>query len=855
MANVNRIALVATLEGEGQVKRGLGGMEQSTNRLKSAVKAAVASFAGFYALRNLVTSAADFEAAMANVSTLVDTNAVSMERWKAQIEEMAVSLGRGTADLAGGLYQVVSAGVDTAHSMDVLEAAAKAAKAGLSTTEEATLAITKALNIYSLDASEAGRVSDLFFKTVEKGQTTFPELARQIGRVLPFAKSLGVSMEDSLAVFAGLTTILGTTEQAATAMEATFRAFVTSGEKFREAGVDIQEVLSRDGLTGALRALEDVTGGNAEELKAMGIETEALRGVLGLFGGKLDQVEEGLSDFHNAAGATEEAVAKQAETLKDRFNKALAATDVLASRMAEKTFPVLAGALDATSSGLKGLAYNLDLVEEGLAAVAAGLGAAALLGAPSMVAGITGAFAALNAVLAANPIGAAVVLLTAAFFAAKRLGEAIFGANAEAERLRQTWADIAEQQKYIAEQQKYIDERAGKYNAKLHELGFKTMREFNRAVKEGLVVFDQAAGKWRSLAEEQEEAVKATTEELKKHYGTLMGLHDEAIDRMKAKSEELLQVEQAIRQARMTTEDLILGIRQRGMTEEEKYYSTLQRLDERYRETMALSGDEKVRMLQALQREWAGLTGEVRGQESVWDELEGRMVDRERVVVSAAEAEALAIMKVADLGEEIRQAEEQKKAAILEEIPVWQRVKDEATAAMDAIRAAIDGLPGSKKLDIEAGAALQAVRDVQARLDAIPDLTVKTLQIRVETVASPAMPFSEGMDYIRSRMLGLPGETEHTIRFAPEGFPGDMGPGAFNQRSDFGRAATGLPAPAPAAHAGGGVNLSFGDIHISGASGDGRQFAVDFQDKLADDILNDRSPVTAALRRKIESVR
>ena len=115
---------------------------------------------------------------LANIGTLsVPTE--KLKQYKGQIQDIAIATGKSTSDISEGTYQVVSAFGDAADTMEKVEINAKAAKAGLATTADSinlTSAVTKAYGDTS--AAAVQKVADLAFKTVELGQTTFPELAQ-----------------------------------------------------------------------------------------------------------------------------------------------------------------------------------------------------------------------------------------------------------------------------------------------------------------------------------------------------------------------------------------------------------------------------------------------------------------------------------------------------------------------------------------------------------------------------------------------------------------------------------------------------------------------------------------------------
>ena len=161
--------------------------------------------------------AADFGKAMANVQTLIpgaEERVLSLSR---SVQDLAMETGVSTADLADGLYQVVSAFGDTADTAQILEINAKAAAAGLATTTDAlnlTSAVTKGYG--DVSAKTVQSVADLAFTAVRLGQTTFPELASSMGRVVPLAAALTVSQEELFGVMATATGVTGSAAEVST---------------------------------------------------------------------------------------------------------------------------------------------------------------------------------------------------------------------------------------------------------------------------------------------------------------------------------------------------------------------------------------------------------------------------------------------------------------------------------------------------------------------------------------------------------------------------------------------------------------------------------------------------------------
>jgi hypothetical protein len=153
-----------------------------------------------------------------------------------------------------------------------------------------------------------------------------------------------------------------------------------------------------------------------------------------------------------------------------------------------------------------------------------------------------------------------------------------------------------------------------------------------------------------------------------------------------------------------------------------------------------------------------------------------------------------------------------------------------AAGALARINAAIDSLESTKSLRLDATQAMAAALRVQAAIDSIPDVTYKTVIVRYQTMASPLMPFTEGIRHIRSMMESLPTEGAYTVRVRgtpsrPEGT--SRGITEVRQGISF--------APTIDIHSGG------------GGGGDGRALARDVDRELARMWRYNRSELRRAM--------
>ena len=274
-----------------------------------------------------IKMAADFERSMANVNTLLGGNSKRIKELGDDVKRMARDTGKGLDDLTGGLYQVISAFGDSADSVKILDITAKAAVAGLATTTEALNLISAVTKGYGDTSAEAAqKAADLAFETVRLGQTTFPELAASIGRVIPLAAKMGVTVEEVNAIFATLTGVTGNAAEVSTQAAGMLRAFIKPTKDMKEAIKELgyegsEALLGSLGLVPAMKALVATTDGSVEATGKLFRRTEAMTGLFALTGGQADVFAMKLEAMGEASGSATRAFEVQADTFHHRLDR------------------------------------------------------------------------------------------------------------------------------------------------------------------------------------------------------------------------------------------------------------------------------------------------------------------------------------------------------------------------------------------------------------------------------------------------------------------------------------------------------------------------------------------------------
>ena len=273
-----------------------------------------------------VKSAAEYEAQLANVSTLLTGTEAEVAARTAEIGDQVLEIsnrtGVATADLTDGMYQVVSAFGDSADAAAILETAAKSAAAGNATTTDSINLLSAVTKGYGDTSAEAvQQAADLAFATVRLGQTSFPELAAGMGKVIPLASTLGLEQEQLWGAMATLTGVTGSTAEVVTQMKATMQAFLSPSKNMQAALKNMgyesgQALLESKGLQGSLDALKDAVGGNELAFAGLFSSVEAQTAVLAMAGNQAENLTSKTAEMYEATGAANTAFERQTNNLK-----------------------------------------------------------------------------------------------------------------------------------------------------------------------------------------------------------------------------------------------------------------------------------------------------------------------------------------------------------------------------------------------------------------------------------------------------------------------------------------------------------------------------------------------------------
>lgn len=347
-ADVNNIN-----KGVGELNKRVNNFTTNAEKGFSSITASLTKFGlamqglqqGLNILNNLVLPVRNFEKGMAEVNTLLNVSNEQFNELNDSVISLSKNVGESADSLAGGLYQVVSAGVDAGESIEFLTLASRGAVAGVTDTKTAVDGITSVLNAYGMESSEAGRISDILFTTIKQGKTTFAELSQNLGMVVPVASTMGIQFEEVAGAFATLTKSGLNTAMTSTALSGAITELanpISNASKLFEelTGNTAKASLDANGLIATIEKL----GQASEEQLISSFGRQGARAIL-VMTGNLNVAKADLEEMQNSVGATDVAFQKMTQTLDFQSNVLRANWNAVLIEAGTRVLPVLNSAL------------------------------------------------------------------------------------------------------------------------------------------------------------------------------------------------------------------------------------------------------------------------------------------------------------------------------------------------------------------------------------------------------------------------------------------------------------------------------------------------------------------------------
>jgi TP901 family phage tail tape measure protein len=288
---------------------------EKTGKKVSKVSAAV-TVAGVAAGKMAV----DFEDDMAKVSTIMDTNEMSVSDMKDAIIDLSNETGIAVGNVADDVYNAISAGQKTGDAVSFVSSSTKLATAGFAESGDTLNILTTILNAYRLKATEVTNVSDMLIQTQNLGKTTVAELSSAMGKVIPTANANHVALDQLCSGYAIMTANGVATAESTTYMNSMLNELGKTGSTTdvilrQKTGKSFSELMKGgSSLADVLKIVQDAAKDDNKTLNDMFSSSEAAKAGVILLGDGSKKFNSTLKQMQQSTGATDTAFNKMKTT-------------------------------------------------------------------------------------------------------------------------------------------------------------------------------------------------------------------------------------------------------------------------------------------------------------------------------------------------------------------------------------------------------------------------------------------------------------------------------------------------------------------------------------------------------------
>lgn len=225
----------------------------------------------------------DWEKGMAKVNVTAQLSKDQLGSLSDKILDIGSKNAVPLAEVPEAFNRIISAGLSVNQSLEALEPTLRAAKAGFTDT---SIVAAAGVSVMKSSGEDINKVYDVLFATLNKGNAEFEDIANYLPKLVPDARSLGLSLGEVAGAFAYMTAQGQTAEQSTTLLQNTFKAFGKGeirknleaiGVKVFDGGKVRPFVDIIDDLKNSLTGLTDEQ--RIKKLEALGLDGEASRGL------------------------------------------------------------------------------------------------------------------------------------------------------------------------------------------------------------------------------------------------------------------------------------------------------------------------------------------------------------------------------------------------------------------------------------------------------------------------------------------------------------------------------------------------------------------------------------------------
>lgn len=236
-----------------EVKLAATGWQKFTGTFKNAIStmaawgpAAMVVYGGINAIQSAFREIIAFDQGLANLRAISNDTDAAVARMGETIIDIADKTRYSATDIAGAMTTIAQAGFTAGESIEVVRAAALLATGTLEKITTTADLLTSTIRSFNLEASEAGRVADVYAAALNYTKLTVDGLRTTMNYLGPAAYASGLSLEEAAAA-AGILADSGMrASTVGTSMRQMLARLIAPTTKLREAfaayGIDLNSI-------------------------------------------------------------------------------------------------------------------------------------------------------------------------------------------------------------------------------------------------------------------------------------------------------------------------------------------------------------------------------------------------------------------------------------------------------------------------------------------------------------------------------------------------------------------------------------------------------------------------------------
>jgi TP901 family phage tail tape measure protein len=751
----------------------------------------------------------------------------SLDDIKQKIRSLPAELGSST-ELMKGYYQVQSAGItEEKAALDLLTQSSKTAKEAHIEQGEVVKGLAAVMGAYKDELKTTSDAADLLYTVEKKGITNIQELIPLVGPLANMAKSLGINVNELGASMAQITKSGAGTSVTLNQLQALMGNLIKPSDELQKIMAKyggVQAAIKELGFAGVLQMIMEKTQGNTEAVGKLFESKEAILGLLQIAKGSFSEYGATLDEMTRKTGASTDAWNRYKDTLpaiwetfKTNIGKQVM---IIGESLAPSIKIVLQGLSDWVEKnrsllsvniaeriagwtvGIKDLASKIDEIitkAKDIITITAKVGKEVLTfyliskttaGLEALITfyttlkvattALTVKQLALNAAVRANLIGLAAY---GGYKIGKWLAESsiplIGNGQREAERLAEEarQEDIATKIKI----QEKLNERSAAGLAVTDEDVANNEANLGQIVTDTANAAQQIGGlagqasnaqieKSIEAAEAEKQTLSGLLSEYKSFYASLQSEIQKQANLEKQHITELNALYRQKLDIQRSTEGMIRGLREAGMSEEQKYYSQRQALEDQYKYAMQFSGQDQIKALEDYKQAVASFaqsysSGLTQTSTRLGEETKSIIVNGQTIINDAITM----IQEASDEQGEILAALQAEKEEQIRIDQAWgeelRQTAADAASEMEHLQSTIAGISEEiesmqKQIEIDANDQVSpVVRQIQNTLAQLRDKTITITTVHRDVYSSSYGggesgssdvdgSYAEGTDYV-----------------------------------------------------------------------------------------------------------